>query len=102
MRLEQVMAGGRHSTQVVERRTPLLLTVPQVAMTVPVALIETARGLTPPERVSWIVWGWSTLLVRLGIRRAAHLALARARLARQRRRQRIRIVPIGGSVGLQR
>lgn len=102
VRLEQVMAGGRHSTQVVERRTPLLLTVPQVAMTVPVALVATARGLTPPERVSWIVWGWSTLLVRLGIRRAAHLALARARLARQRRRQRIRIVPIGGSVGLQR
>jgi hypothetical protein len=42
------------------------------------------------------------LLVRLGIRRAAHLSLARARLARQRRRQRIRIVPVGRAVGLQR
>jgi len=102
VRIEQVMAGGRNSTQVVERRTPLLMTVPQLAMTVPFALVATARGLTPPERVSWVVWCWSTLLVRVGVRRAASLALARARLARTRRRQRIRIVPIGAAAGLQR
>lgn len=102
VRIEQVMAGGRHATQVVERRTPLLMTVPEVAMTVPFALVATARGLTSPERVSWIVWCWTTLLVRLGIRSAARRSLARARLARQRRRQRIRIVPIGRSVALQR
>ncbi len=98
--LETAMSRGRQATQVVERRTPLLLSASQVALTVPVMLITAARGLTPPERVSWIVWGWTLLLVRLGIRRAAHLSLARARLARQRRRQRIRIVPLG-SVGLQ-
>jgi predicted metal-dependent phosphoesterase TrpH len=101
VKLEQTLATGRASTQVVERRTPLLLTVPQLALTVPVMLVSAARGLTPPERVSWVVWGWSVLLVRLSIRRAAHLSLARARLARQRRRQRIRIVPIGTAVGMQ-
>ncbi len=84
----------------VERRTPLLLSLPQVAMTVPVMLVSAARGLSMPERVSWIAWGWVSLLVRLGIRRAAHLSLVRARLARQRRRQRLRIVPVGGAVGL--
>ncbi|HYW50045.1 MAG TPA: hypothetical protein VE861_05530 [Gemmatimonadaceae bacterium] len=98
--LEQQMAKGRHATQVVERRTPMLLTIPEVAMTMPVVLISAARALTPPERVSWIVWSWTTLLVRLGVRRAAHLSLARARLARRRRRQRIRIVPIGGTAGI--
>ena len=98
--LEATLATGRHSTQVVERRTPLLLSVPQLTLTVPVVIISAARGLTMPERVSWIVWGWTTLLVRLGIRRAAHLSLARARLARQRRRQRMRIMPIGGAAGL--
>lgn len=98
--LETAMSRGRNATQVVERRTPLLLSVPQVAMTVPMMFISAARGLTPPERVSWIVWGWTSLLVRLGIRRAAHLSLARARLARQRRRQRIRMVPIAAVVGL--
>lgn len=107
VRIEQVMTGGRNSTQVVERRTPLLMTVPELAMTVPFAIVATARGLTPPERLSWIVWGWMVLLVRLGIRAAARMALARARLARRRRRQRIRLVPvgsmpIGSSVGLQR
>jgi predicted metal-dependent phosphoesterase TrpH len=100
--LEREMAKGRTATQVVERRTPLLMTVPQVAMTVPVMFLSAARGLTPPERISWIVWAWSSLLVRLGIRRAAHLSLARARLARQRRRQRIRIVPIAVTPSVQR
>lgn len=99
--LETEMSRGRAATQVVERRTPLLLSAPEVAMTVPVMFITAARGLTMPERISWVVWGWSSLLVRLGIRRAAHLSLARARLARQRRRQRIRIVPISGVVGLR-
>ena len=99
VKLETVLATGRNASQVVERRTPLLLTVPQLALTVPVMFISAARGLTPPERVSWVVWGWSVLLVRLGVRRAAHLSLARARLARQRRRQRIRIVPVGTAVG---
>jgi predicted metal-dependent phosphoesterase TrpH len=102
VKLEAVLATGRHATQVVERRTPLLLTLPQLALTVPVMFLSAARGLTPPERVSWVVWGWSVLLVRLGVRRAAHLSLARARLARQRRRQRIRIVPVGTAAGLQR
>ena len=102
VKLEQVLATGRRATQVVERRTPMLLTVPQLALTVPVMFLSVARGLTPPERMSWVVWGWSVLLVRLGVRRAAHLSLARARLARQRRRQRIRIVPVGAAVGMQR
>ena len=35
-------------------------------MTVPVMVITAARGLTPPERLSWIAWAWSSLLVRLG------------------------------------
>ncbi len=98
--LETEMGRGRAATQVVERRTPLLLSVPQVAMTVPVMLMSAARGLTTPERVSWIAWGWASLLVRLGIRRAAHLSLARARLARRQRRQRIRMVPIAAQVGV--
>ena len=102
VKLEAVLATGRNATQVVERRTPLLLTVPQLALTVPIMFISAARGLTPPERVSWVAWGWTVLLVRLGIRRTAHLSLARARLARQRRRQRIRIVPVGRAVSLQR
>lgn len=102
VRIEQALATGRHSTQVVERRTPLLLSTPAVALTVPVMILSAARGLSTPERVSWIAWGWCVLLVRLGIRRAAHLSLARARLARQRRRRRLRIVPVGGAVGLQR
>jgi predicted metal-dependent phosphoesterase TrpH len=100
--LETEMGRGRAATRVVERRTPLLLSVPQVAMTVPAMLITAARGLTWPERFSWIAWGWTSLLVRLGIRRAAHLSLARARLARRLRRQRIRVVPIAAAVGLQR
>ncbi len=101
VKLEAQFATGRRASHVVERRTPLLLSVPQVALTVPVMFLSAARGLTPPERISWVVWGWSVLLMRLGIRRAAHLSLARARLARQRRRQRIRIVPLRGAVGVQ-
>jgi hypothetical protein len=100
--LETEMGRGRAATQVVERRTPLLMTVPQVALTVPVMFVSAARGLTTPERVSWIAWGWTSLLVRLGVRRAAHLSLARARLARRQRRQRIRVVPIAAQVGMQR
>ena len=98
--LEQALATGRKATRVIERRTPTLLTLPEVAMTMPVALVSAARSLATPERVSWIVWGWTTLLVRLGVRRAAHHSLARARLARRRRRQRIRMVPIRQTVGL--
>jgi hypothetical protein len=100
--LETEMGRGRAATRVVERRTPLLLTAPQLALTVPAMFLSAARGLTPPERASWIAWGWAALLVRLGIRRAAHLSLARARLARRQRRQRMRVVPIGAPVGLQR
>jgi hypothetical protein len=99
--LETEMSRGRASTRVIERRTPLLTTVPQVALTVPAMLISAARGLTPPERASWLAWAWSSLLVRFGIRRAAGLSLARARLSRQRRRQRMRIVPITNPAGLQ-
>jgi hypothetical protein len=101
VRLEAALAGGRRATAVIERRTPLLVTVPQVAMTVPVMLLTATRALSAPERVSWIAWAWSTLLVRLGIRHAAHLSLARARLARRRRRQRIRLVPIGMTASVQ-
>ncbi len=101
VRLEDTMRGGRKSTQVVERRTPLLVSAPQVALTVPVMLISAARALTPIERTSWIGWAWSTLLLRLGIRRAAHLSLARARLARRRRRSRLRVVPISAATGVQ-
>ncbi len=100
--LEREMARGRNATQVVERRTPLLFSAPELALTVPVMLVSVARALTPAERLSWILWAWSTLLVRLGIRRVAALSLARARLARQRRRQRIRIVPIAVGQGLRR
>ena len=101
VQLETTMLGGRHSTQVVERRTPLLLSVPEVALTVPVMLITVARALTPPERVSWIVWAWALLLLRVGVRQLATSSIARARLARQQRRQRMRIVPIARSAGLQ-
>ena len=100
VRLETAMLGGRHATQVVERRTPLLFSVPQLALTIPAMFVSAARGLTPPERVSWIAWSWMTLLVRFGVRRAALVSLARARLARRRRRERMRIVPIRGAVGL--
>ena len=99
--LEVAIGRGRHATTVVERRTPLLLSVPQVALTVPVMLLTALRGLTLPERMSWIAWAWSTMLLRLGVRRAAEAALARARARRRQRRQRMRIVPLGGAVGLQ-
>jgi hypothetical protein len=97
VRLEETMRGGRNATQVVERRTPLLLSVSAVALTVPVLVVSAARGLTPPERVSWIAWAWSTLLLRLGIRRATSVSLARARLARRRRLARLRAAPLTGS-----
>jgi predicted metal-dependent phosphoesterase TrpH len=99
--LETAMLGGRHATSVVERRTPLLFSVPQLALTIPVMFVSAARGLTPPERVSWIAWSWTTLLVRIGVRRAAYRSLVRARLARRRRRERMRIVPIRTVAGLQ-
>ncbi len=99
--LEREMARGRNATQVVERRTPLLFSAPALALTVPMMVVSAARWLTPLERMSWIAWAWSTLLVRVGIRRAASLSLARARLARQRRRQRIRMVPIAIGQGLR-
>jgi hypothetical protein len=99
--LEREMGRGRNATQVVERRTPLLLTKAELALTVPVMMVSAARALTPPERLSWIAWAWSALLVRLGVRRAATLSLARARLARQRRRERIRLVPIAIGQGLR-
>lgn len=99
--LEREMARGRSATRVVERRTPLLFSAPEVALTVPVMFVAAARALTPPERLSWIMWVWSLLLVRLGIRRAATLSLARARQARQRRRLRMRIVPIAIGEGLR-
>ena len=101
VQLETTMLGGRHATSVVERRTPLLFGVPQLVLTIPAMFVSAARGLTPLERVSWIVWSWTTLLVRLGVRRAAYLSLARARLARRRRRERMRIVPIRTAVDLQ-
>ncbi len=101
VRLEQVLATGRRATQVVERRTPLLVTAPQAALTVPVMLLTVTRALTPPERVSWVMWAWSTLLVRIGTRWAAQGSLARARLARRRHRLRIRLVPIGTTAGMQ-
>lgn len=99
--LERALARGRNATQVVERRTPLLLSTPELALTVPAMFVSAARALTLPERLSWIVWAWSTLLVRLGIRRAASRALARARLTRQRRRLRMRTVPIAVGQGLR-
>ncbi|MCC7052896.1 MAG: hypothetical protein IT355_06475 [Gemmatimonadaceae bacterium] len=102
VRLETALLRGRTATQVVERRTPLLLSAPEVALTVPVMVLTTLRGLTLPERLSWVAWAWSVLLVRLGIRRAALVSLARARERRQQRRQRLRIVPVGGAMGLQR
>lgn len=100
VRLEAEIARGRAGTTVVERRTPLLLSVPAVALTIPAMFLSAARALTLPERVSWVMWAWSILLVRFGIRSAARRSIARARLARQRRRQRIRLVPIGLTPGL--
>jgi hypothetical protein len=99
--LETASLGGRHATQVVERRTPLLLSAPEVALTVPVMLLTVARELTLPERISWIAWAWALVLVRVGVRRAARMSLARARIARQQRRQRIRLVPIRPAAGLR-
>ena len=101
VRLETAMLGGRHATSVVERRTPLLFGVPQLALTIPAMFVSAARGLTLLERISWIAWSWTSLLVRLGVRRAAVLSLGRARLARRRRRERMRIVPIRPAVGVQ-
>lgn len=100
VKLEETMLGGRHATQVVVRRTPLLSGILPLTMTLPMMFVSAARALTVPERVSWVAWGWTTLLIRLGIRRAAQLSLARARLARQRRRARLRVVPIRGVMGL--
>jgi len=102
VQLETVMRRGRGATTVLERRTPLLVSPFTVAATVPVAVISVARGLTPPERASWLAWAWVTILVRLGVRRAAQRSLARAREARAHRRQRIRIVPIGAIASLSR
>lgn len=100
VQLEAAIGHGRHATTVVERRTPLLVSAPALALTVPVALLSTLRALTPPERASWIGWAWAVLLVRVGVRAAARRALAQARVRRQRRRERMRIVPISGAVGL--
>ena len=101
VKLETAMLGGRYATQVVERRTPLLFSVPQLALTIPVMFISAARGLSMPERVSWIAWSWTTLLVRLGVRRAALLSLQQARVARRQRRERFRVVPIRGAATVQ-
>lgn len=100
VQLETTMLGGRRSTQVVERRTPLLLSAPEVALTVPVMLLTVARSLTLAERISWIVWAWLLLLRRIGVRQLATASIARARVARRRRRQRMRIVPIARSASL--
>ncbi len=101
VQLETTMLGGRRSTQVVERRTPLLLTAPQVALTVPVMFLTVARSLTLAERVSWIVWAWALVLARVGVRQLAAASVARARAARRARRLRMRIVPIARSAALQ-
>ncbi len=102
VQLETTMLGGRRSTQVVERRTPLLLSRMEVALTVPVMFLTVARSLTLAERVSWILWAWALLALRVGIRHLASASIARARVGRQRRRQRMRNVPIARPVGLQR
>ena len=102
VQLETTMLRGRHGTQVVERRTPLLLTAPQVALTVPVMFLTVARSLTLGERLSWIVWAWALVLLRMGVRQRATASVARARDARARRRQRMRIVPIAQAAAVQR
>lgn len=101
VQLEATLATGRASTRVVERRTPLLLSKAAVALTVPVTLLTVARGLSLPERLSWLAWVWSTLLVRVGLRRAAQAALERARRRRAQLRRRPRVVPIRPAMGLQ-
>ena len=100
IQLETTMLGGRRATQVVERRTPLLLSLPQLTLTIPVMFISAARGLTSPERVSWIAWAWAIVVLRLGVRQLAAVSIARARVARQRRRQHLRFVPIVRSAHL--
>lgn len=99
--LEAAMLKGRSAAQVVERRTPLLVTKAQVAATVPVMAATVLRGLTPTERVSWIAWAWSALALRVVVRRMALQGLARARAVRARRRARLRVVPIATVPGLQ-
>ena len=101
VQLEVTLATGRASTRVVERRTPLLLSKAAVALTVPVMLLTVARGLSLPERLSWVAWAWSIVLVRLGLRRAAQAALERARRQKAQRRRRSVVVPIGPAMGLQ-
>jgi predicted metal-dependent phosphoesterase TrpH len=102
VQLETTMLRGRHGTQVVERRTPLLVSVPEVALTVPVMFLTVARSLTLLERLSWISWAWALLLVRIGVRQLATASIARARAARRARRLRMRIVPIARSAVLSR
>ncbi|MBC7843248.1 MAG: hypothetical protein H7099_13085 [Gemmatimonadaceae bacterium] len=57
VKLEETMLGGRHATQVVERRTPLLSGILPLTMTLPMMFVSAARALTVPERVSWVAWG---------------------------------------------
>ena len=100
VQLEATLATGRASTRVVERRTPLLLSKAAVALTAPVMLLTVARGLSLPERLSWLAWAWSTVLVRLGLRRAAQAALVRARRQRAQRRRPL-VAPARPAMGLQ-
>jgi hypothetical protein len=69
-------------------------------LTVPVMFVTATRALTPLERISWIAWSWSLLLMRLVIRFAAQRSVARARAERQRRRARAKSVFAVGAVAL--
>ena len=101
VRLEETLATGRNATRVIERRTPLLLSSASAVFIAPAVLVGVMRGLTPPERLSWVAWAWSTVLFRLGLRRAAHGALARARHKRFASRRKRRVAQILPAMDMQ-
>ena len=67
-----IRQGGRSATRVVERvGTPTQGAT--VAFTLPAMVWTIASTLTPPQRVSWLVWTWAlALVVAIVRRRRAH------------------------------
>jgi hypothetical protein len=93
-KLDSVMRSGRNAATVVERRTPMLITPAAAALTVPAMLVSVLRGLSPIERVSWIVWAWMLPLWWLVRRMVSTHLFERARAARRLRRTRWRVTPL--------
>jgi hypothetical protein len=67
VRIEETLLTGRAGSQVLERRTPTPTSAASVSFTVPAMLVTVARGLSLPERISWVVWCWVPLLARFAL-----------------------------------